>query len=94
MLDMAMFFVEEEKADESLIPTLNKHRLLMPFASVDHYRARETRVKQLNLPPLYALPCNFGVFDHTIMWKNVWFVTMFLEDGQRQLWKPFIHPNR
>jgi hypothetical protein len=41
-----MFFVEEEKADESLIPTLNKDRLLMPFASVDHYRARETHVKK------------------------------------------------
>jgi hypothetical protein len=27
------------------------------------------------------------------MW-NVWFVMMNLEDGQGQLWKPFIHPNR
>jgi hypothetical protein len=36
MLDTVMFLVEEEKADESQIPTLNKDRLLMSFASVDH----------------------------------------------------------
>jgi hypothetical protein len=45
MLDTVMFLVEEEKADESQIPTLNKDRLLMSFASVDHYRVRETHVK-------------------------------------------------
>ena len=58
MLDMVMFLVEEEKADESQIPILNKDRLLMSFASVDHYRVRETHVK-FNVPPLYALPCYY-----------------------------------
>jgi hypothetical protein len=69
MLDTAMFLVEEDKADESQIPTLNKDRLLMLFASVDHYRVRETHVK-FNVPPLYALPCYYFADETASEWKN------------------------
>ena len=71
MLDTVMFLVEEDKADESQIPTLNKDRLLalMSFASVDHYRVRETHVK-FNVPPLYALPCYYFADETASEWKN------------------------
>jgi hypothetical protein len=69
MLDMVMFLVEEEKADESQIPILNKDRLLMSFASVDHYRVKETHVK-FNIPPLYALSCYYFGDETASEWNN------------------------
>jgi hypothetical protein len=88
MFTTVMFRFEEDKEDfESHNPTLNKTRLLMSSASIDHpCRARETHGKfEFDLPPLYGLPCYFGVFGHTIMW-NAWFVAMYFGDGHERLW--------
>ena len=57
---VTMFLLEDLKEDfESQNPTLNKTRLLMLSASIEHpYHAREMHRKfEFDLPPLYALPC-------------------------------------